>query len=250
MVRDTKTEAPLYLIVQRGQGQPMAWRVRPREIVRLGTMVAGFLAIGVLGTLFFFKELETNRKLRDSVLAFQLQAELQDGTSSRRAVAAKGATEVKADGNSEKNNDKSLRAPNLTVAQHVNAQFRLVDFDSESTKEGWELRLTLAPTAGAVAEGYALVVLETDVPRIGLATPGAEGRKRFVLYPGNQLLEHLDENTIQKSEKMRFKFSRAFQVRAPFKLGRLYRPLAAHIYFFNAQQVLVGQERKTIEVEE
>ena len=43
----------------------MAWRVRPREIARLASFAIGFLGFGMLGTLFFFRELEANRKLRE-----------------------------------------------------------------------------------------------------------------------------------------------------------------------------------------
>ncbi len=246
MVRDTKPEAPLYLIVQRGQGHPMAWRVRPREIARLAGLMAGILGLGTLGTLFFFRELEANRRLNDRVLAYQLQAELQIGSTTPRMVAAKSGSEAKAEPIGERGN----RAPNLVIAPHTSPQFRLVDFDAATTKDGWELLLTLAPTAGAIAEGEALIVLEADVPRIGLSTPGNEGRKRFALYPGNAMLERIDEATIEKANKKKFKFSRALQIRSTFQLGRLYRPVAAHIYFFNAQGLLVSQERKTIESEE
>ena len=227
----------------------MAWRVRPREIARLASIAIGTLGVGMLGTLFFFRELEANRHLRESMLKYQLQAELYDGGVSSRAVAAKGAPETVVASNTDKNSGGQA-VPQLTIAPHANPQFRLVDFDAEPTKDGWELLLTLAPTAGAVAEGEALVVLETDVPRIGLSTPGTEGRKRFALYPGNALMEKIDENMVSKAEKKKFKFSRALQIRAPFRLGRLYRPLAAHFYFFNSAGQLVSQEKKTIEVEE
>ncbi len=246
MLRDTKPEAPLYFIVQRGQGHPMAWRVRPREIARLASFVVGILGVGAMGVLFFFRELEQNRQLRESVLKYQLQAELYDGNASSRAVATKADATAPA----EKPGDRSQVVPTMSIAPHTTPQFRLVDFDAEPTKDGWELLLTLAPTAGAVAEGEALVVLETDVPRIGLSTPGTEGRKRFALYPGNVLVEKIDEIGIGKAEKKKFKFSRALQIRAPFRLGRLYRPLAAHFYFFNSAGQLVSQEKKTIEVEE
>ena len=39
---------------------------RPREIARLASFAIGFLGFGMLGTLFFFRELEANRTLRDS----------------------------------------------------------------------------------------------------------------------------------------------------------------------------------------
>lgn len=223
----------------------MAWRVRPREIARLASLLVGVLGLGVLGILFFFRELEANRRLNDKVLAYQLQAELQLGNASPRMVANKPS-----DGKTEVGADKANRAPMMAIAPNTTPQFRLVDFDSVSTKEGWELQLTLAPTAGAVAEGEALIVLEADVPRIGLSTPGAEGRKRFALYPGNLLIERLDEATIEKADKKKFKFSRALQIRSEFRLGRLYRPVAAHIYFFNSQGLLVSQERKLIGSEE
>lgn len=226
----------------------MAWRVRPREIARLASFAIGTLGFGLLGTLFFFRELEANRQLRESMLKYQLQAELYDGGTSTRAVATKGSAETTVVAA-----DKSAGGqivPQLTISPHANPQFRLVNFDAAPTKDGWELLLTLAPTAGAVAEGEALVVLETDVPRIGLSTPGTEGRKRFALYPGNVIVERVDENMVSKAEKKKFKFSRALQIRAPFRLGRLYRPLAAHFYFFNSAGQLVSQEKKTIEVEE
>ena len=112
------------------------------------------------------------------------------------------------------------------------------------------MRFAMVPVGAGPASGELLVVLETEIPRIGAASPTTQVRKRYYVYPGNDTHDEVSEAMLQTLTRKPFRFSRALHTTAHFKIGKLLRPLAANVYVYDRNKVLVRHERRAIESEE
>jgi hypothetical protein len=248
----------LSLILQSGNGKegtPYAMRV---SLSRLSAYVTGALvayALALLGTLLFFRELEINRKLQEQVLKLETERRIYQTyplPERSLAQAPKIATKPLA----------AAVAPTLTVdkpaAQAMPAAetsgpevfARINELRSECSQSECSIRLGMVTTQPGTAVGQLLLVLETEVPRIGTANPGAPIRKRFFIYPGYAAKDDLDPNTLSSIEQKAFRFSRVLQTTTVFKMGKLLRPLAINAYVFDPDKTLLQHERRTIDSEE
>lgn len=253
----------LFVLVHAGDGVPYAARLNMRRIARV-VILGGFtFGLSVCGTLLFFRELELNRKLQDRLLELETHerlALLAPSAPMPRLVAtspvgepaapvpsaesmprtAKGDTEGKdaaAESESEKVNFSAVAA-------------RIADVSAECQAQDCVVKLSMVPVSPGHAAGQVVVVLETEVPRIGAGNPTTQVRKRFYIYPGNEVRDDMPETDIPQLARKNFRFSRALQTTATFTVGKLLRPLAANIYLYDRKGTLVRHERKVIETEE
>lgn len=220
--------------------------------------VAATFALFFCGTLLFLRELEINRELQEHVLRLEAEKRLDRaypvpdrelatpvGTkipapTSAVAVAAAAESLVAATA------PPALEAPAIPVE---NAG-RVTDVRAECDGENCTVRLSVLNKNTTPAEGSLLVVLETEVPRIGGAALSTPMRKRYLLFPGEQTRDDLDPNTLGALEHRSFKVNKALQTSATFKVGRLLRPIAANVYVFDTKGALLQHERRVIEGEQ
>jgi len=127
---------------------------------------------------------------------------------------------------------------------------RINELNAECTEEDCLIKLGMVTTQPGTAVGQLVLVLETEVPRIGTANPAAPVRKRFFLYPGNTARDELDPNQLTTVDQKSFRFTRALQTSNVFKMGKLLRPLAINAYVFDPDKTLLQHERKVIEAGE
>lgn len=222
------------VILQTGTQNSAPYAVR-LSLARLSNyLLAAAITFGVtfFGTLLFFRELELNRKLQEHVLRLETEKRLyQTYPLPERLLAAAGST-------------ASLAPSAEGIAQEALA--RINDLRAECAEDACSIRLGMVTTQPGTASGQLLLVLETEVPRIGTANPNAPVRKRFFLYPGNSARDELDPNQLGSLEQKSFRFTRALQTSSVFKMGKLLRPLAINAYIFDTEKGLLQHERKVI----
>lgn len=205
--------------------------------------------VTVTGTLLFFRELEINRKLQEHVLRLESEKRLyQTYPLPTRAPAETVPTP----------SVKKTAAPAVevvappkeaeTAATEVFA--RINELRTECSAEECSIKTGMVTTQQGTAVGTLLLVLETEVPRIGSANPNAPVRKRFFIYPGNATKDELDPNTLPQLEHKAFRFSRVLQTTTVLKMGKFFRPLAINAYVFDPDKTLLQHERRTIESED
>ncbi len=230
------------LIVQTGKtgnDSPFAAKISLTLLSKylLGTALA--FAVLFVGTLLFFRELELNRKLQEHVLKLETEKRLYQayplpdrGLAESSPLVLNGGTAAKAEG----------------AAAEVFA--RINDLRADCAEENCLIKLGMVTTQPGTAAGQLLLVLETEVPRIGTGAPSAPVRKRYFLYPGNNARDELDPNQLGTLDSKAFRFTRALQTSTNFKMGKLLRPLAINAYVFDSDKTLLQHERKVIESEE
>ena len=79
------------------------------------------------------------------------------------------------------------------------------------------MHVAMFPTSTGIAQGNLLLVLETEVPRIGGGNPTTQVRKRYFIYPGYQTVDDLDQDALGVLPSKPFHFSRALQTAATFQ---------------------------------
>lgn len=245
----------LFVLVHAGTGEPYAARLSLRKVSRL-LAVAGvsFLITGA-GTLLFFRELELNRKLQDRLLELETREQLSRLPLPMPATpSGKPVTPVSAADRTLA--DSTMKAPTeATDSESGNAGLspastRIADLATECSPEECRVRFSLVPASTGTAQGQLLVVLEAEVPRIGAGNPTTQVRRRYYMYPGNDARDELAQRDLASIAKKQFRFSRALQTTASFKIAKLQRPLAVNLYLFDRDGVLQHHERKVIETKE
>jgi hypothetical protein len=98
-----------------------------------------------------------------------------------------------------------------------------------------------------VTEGQLIVVMETEILRIGTAIHETEQRKRYIVYPGFKSVDRIDQQLLNSMDGSPFKFSRALQSNAVFKFEKMLRPTAITAYLFDQEKKLIAVKRKLIE---
>ncbi len=203
----------------------------------------------VTGTLLFFRELEINRKLQEHVLRLESEKRLYQtyplptrapAETVQTAPIKKGAIPVV----------EAVVPPKEVESTAPEVFARINELRTECSEEECSIKTGMVTTQQGTAVGALLLVLETEVPRIGSASPNAPVRKRFFIYPGNAAKDELDPNTLPVLEHKAFRFSRVLQTNTVIKMGKFYRPLAINAYVFDPDKTLLQHERRTIESED
>ena len=229
-----------------GTSSPYAARI---SITRLSTYLVGtavVVAVMAMGTLLFFRELETNRKLQERLWRLEAEKRLYQSypLPERLLAAAPTAPATAAPV------DKTAAADKAKADAAGEVVARINDLRAECAEDNCSIRLGMVTAQPGTAVGQLLLVLETEVPRIGGSNPTAPVRKRFFLYPGNNARDELDPNALATLDQKPFRFNRTLQTNTVFKMGKLLRPLAVNAYIFDAQKAIIQHERKVIESEE
>jgi hypothetical protein len=118
--------------------------------------------------------------------------------------------------------------------------------NADCAGEKCSVSLSLVPTGPGLVQGSLLVILETEIPRIGTANANAAIRERYFIYPGETFRDELPQTELAKIPAKPFHFSRGLQSNVDFNVGSLLRPLAVNVYIFDTQHNLIQHERKDI----
>lgn len=263
----------ILLVVHAGSGSPLALRVQVRKVVIFSLLISGIFLSSVVGTLLFFREMEINRQLSRQVLEFRitdqlskLAGKIESFAAPAVPVAAPGPNFVMAPKTEIRKPDAikidAVPLPSVApespprvakaesvkpIAARTDPRARLGDLSTDCEGELCTVKLALIPTSAGIAQGYLLVILELEVPRIGAATTSAQMRKRYLIYPGNITRDELTQDDVNALEGKSFKFSRALQTSVDFTVSSLLRPLAVNVYLYDSAKTLVHHERKPIE---
>ena len=264
----------LFISLQGGTGQPMFLRVAVRKLYSAVIFLCLAFAITLILSLLFFRELDRNQALEDRMLELETDKKLTQvvpprnepaPTQSARSEAVRSeitrntqsATSTEPADESAKDNAAANHPPILAAAsiaaedvQLKPVTAKIADLSTECIEENCTVKLSLIPNSSGVAQGELLLILETEVPRIGATSNTTEVRKRYYLYPGLTNRDELDPSRVNDLEKKSFRFSHGLQTTANFPIGKLFRPIALNIYLFDANQAVILHERRVIETEE
>lgn len=238
------TKPYLYLLLHSGSGVPQAVRVNTKKLIGLIAIVAITFAFTVLGTLLFFREMEFNRQLEEKVLTFETRAKVSQAL---RQAGVPVAGDAAANAAKEEADEIRLLATVSSAKSNTKGAARIADLNTRCQTGSCTVNLSMVPATPGVASGAMLVILETEIPRIGRATAGSKVRKRYFFYPGYQSRDHLSRSELDRLDKQPFRFSRALRTTANFKLGKLLRPLAVNVYLFDKKGNAIHHERRTLE---
>jgi hypothetical protein len=249
----------VHLFIQPSEGSPLSLRLDLRKTSWLiGTL--SFVVLSLFwGTLFFFRELETNRKLQAELLEAQLKLKLTQPNEEQTIQPMRQlgySVKIEADSPSQKATDTTSNVPSpppkdswmsLTT---TTVAARLGSLSSECQIDNCSVKLELLPSKNGISQGELLMILETEVPRIGSRTVSAQQRKQYIFYPGYFSKEEFNSSELSAYEKRPFKFSKALNASINFKVNKLLRPLALNVYLFDSNKNLIHHERKVIDLEE
>jgi hypothetical protein len=242
----------LSLVLQSGQtaeGTPYAARI---SLTRLSNYLLGgalVFAVTVFGTLLFFRELELNRKMQEHVLKLESERRLYQAFPLPERMLAQASPVVANAPQAIHKTDDTPKSDAGVGAEAV-ALARINDLRMECTEEECSIKLGMVTSQPGTAVGQLMLVLETEVPRIGGANPSTPVRKRYFVYPGNTARDELDPNQLGTLAQKSFRFTRALQTSNVFKMGKLLRPLAINAYVFDSEKTLLQHERRVTDSEE
>ena len=250
----TKRKSPLfahpylYLSLHTGTSTPYAVKINVKRLIGLLCLLGMSIGAAMLGSLLFFRELEVNRKLTEKVLSFETATALRSALEQREAQPVTPAPEAK-EGEPVSQPRQVAAAPTQTapVVSKTTAQARIAALSTTCNEQGCGARLSMVPSGTGPVSGQLLIVLETEIPRIGTGNPTSSVRKRFFIYPGNLTQDELEANQIPKFTRKRFRFTRALTTTANFPVGKLLRPLAMNVYLFDSEGNRTHHERRVIE---
>jgi len=229
----SKREKNWILLVDYGNGQSSALKVKPGLLlVLLSQIVLGFF-LCLVGTLLFFREADKNRKLKIEVQNYEIQAWI----SKNKLPDAEKALEASRDISKE-----GIKKPTTTLASAL----KVSEMTYDCAEETCYTAVNLANTGQGIYEGSLLMVLEALVPRIGAPIQDSAPRKKFLIYPGEKSLDEFDPSKTADLQKKNFKFTRALSTNHAFKLGKLLKPAALHVFIYDAKDGLVLRESKTL----
>jgi hypothetical protein len=253
----------IHLFFQPSESEPVTFRVNLAQLSQIATVVFVMFLVLFWGTLLFFRQLEINRDLQAEILSTQLKLQLKtsslttEPTWNRQIGYKVQLSEDLGNRNSElkQNNkvlssDSSLQNDSWLELSHSMVSARLGSFSSECQLDNCSVKLELLPAGNGLAEGELLLVLETEVPRIGSRGLTSQQRKQFIVYPGYFSKDELSLSEISGFEKRSFKFSRTLNASVNFKTTKFLRPLALNIFLFDERKTLVRHERRAIELDE
>ncbi|MBI4404004.1 MAG: hypothetical protein HY537_07580 [Deltaproteobacteria bacterium] len=231
----------LFLQIHPESGNPIAMRIDLNRVAFMLAAISTLFAALFLGTLLFFRELEINRKLSARMLELEIKTTLsQDSTVASSITQQGAATAPDRQATLSTNFDTQERTPAAVRA-------KIADL-STSCEEGTCLAsVALMPTSPGQASGSLVLVLETEIPRIGPTMPSTVVRKRFFIYPGNESRDEFVPDDLSGVQGKTFQFSHALRTGASFNIGKLLRPLALNLYLMDRDGVIIHHQRKPIE---
>lgn len=252
------------ILLHAGSGEPLAFRLNLRKAYLFLVVVSGIFLTLILGTLLFFRQLEVNRKLTDALLDSTVREKIlaENAVSARvEPLAMKSVSAVAVSGEAIGQGTRTVASapavpgvkepavsPSAKPAAPSPVRVRVSEVTFDCASGRCNVRLVLVPTASTAIEGSLLVVLETEIPRIGTARATSNSQKRFFIYPGYQSKDELDLKEINHLEGKGFKMSRALNTNVDFQFGELLRPLAVNIFVFDSAKNLVLHERRQIDL--
>jgi hypothetical protein len=237
----------LFVLVHTGDGNPYAARLNLRKVSRMFLATGFTLTLASVGSLLFFRELELNRKLQDRLLELETREKIAaagpaPSVPAPRIVAAKEPPPAEV---------PIVENDSIVPGMHASGGVaRIADINAECVADECQVKFAMVPVQPGTAQGQLLVILETEVPRIGTGNPTTQVRKRYFIYPGNEARDELTQSQLVTLPRKPFRCSRALQTSARFKIAKLLRPLAVNIYLFDRKQTLLTHERKVIETED
>lgn len=249
------TRPHLFVQIHAGTGSPYAVRVNSKRLVGLVLFLGIAYCVFFTGSLLFFRELEVSRKLQEKVLEFETSQKLaqQIQLASRNVAASPAGPEPVAPARPPQSTTVSAtpvvdaKAVTATASSSISA--RIADLVVSCAEDGCSAKVSMVPVSTGIAQGQLLVILETEIPRIGSANPGSNIRKRYFSYPSNTTKDDITQQDLDALPRKAFKFSRALQTTVKFNTGKLLRPLALNVYLFDGAGNRTHHERKTIETE-
>lgn len=237
----------LYVQLRINGEAPSAFRIAVRRLYAL----VSILSLGVLllatGFLFFFRELEINRKLVERVLELETAMILNSSTRPA-ATIPKSVPQAAPQAAIDPRVGTSLgREPTALAPVQAIVPARMNDLIADCNDKVCDIHTYLIPVAPGTAEGSLALVLEEEISRIGGADPNTPPRRQFVYYPGFTTMEEFDVEKTAALERKHFRFARALPTNVQFPIGKLNQPIAINLYIFDNENNLVHHERKTIE---
>jgi hypothetical protein len=237
-------KSQIVLMVQSTVGVPHAFRLDVRAASLIVLMVSSLLLISLCGSLLFFRELEINRKLVDRVLELEISEKLANLNSLSNTLVTRMPTGTAITTGEAIHKDTPETTPATNAAEATKARVGLLNVECAS--ESCSVSLSLVPTEPGLVRGSLLVVLETEIPRIGTAKASAI-RERYFIYPGETSMDEVSQEALLKIPGKIFHFSKGLQSTVEFNIGGLLRPLAVNVYLFDTEHNLIQHERKVIE---
>ncbi len=241
----------LSVLLYSGMGDPYALRINLRQTYMLVASMCGLFLLLLMGTLLFFRELESNRELQEQLVIATLQGKIltesikvQGESAATAAVTSLAVRDVTADSKEEA---PATPPPVVGSKTPVNVHARVAEVGTDCASGKCSVRLVLVPTGSSAVEGGVLVVLETEIPRIGTARATSSSQKRFFVYPGYRSVDELNLKEVNRFEVKKFKMSRALNTNMDFQFGELLRPLAVNVFIFDTEKNLVQHERRVID---
>lgn len=237
-VAPNEVEPLIYFWIKAPQKKPLAMSLETHKLIQLVSILLTVVCLSVVGTLLFFRELEVNRKLGEELLALRLREKI--GRKATLGTVKKDGAGVAV---------PAITAPaqkTISETSDTSVTARLTDLSVECSQGVCTAKVSMVPSKTGVAEGNLLLVLETEMLRIGTGTTG-QARKRYFLYPHAEPRDELEETDLTGLAKKNFHFSRALQTTSTFNVGRAVRPIALNLYVFDTHGAVVHHERKTVE---
>ncbi|MCB0404684.1 MAG: hypothetical protein KDD51_07835 [Bdellovibrionales bacterium] len=226
----------LHVLMHTGVGAPYALEISVRKVYALVSLIALVFASLFLGTLLFFRELESSRQLSQSLMELQIEKKLTQNFS------IQSVSGPKAEAQPEIAPAKIVEPKPIAVAHG-----RISGLNVECSKDACDVVLGMVPSRAGSAEGKLYVVLHNDVKRIGAATHTSGTLSQYIVYPGFETTDVLDITSVSKSGGKTFKFSKALQSNIRFELNPSLTPVAVEAFVFDVNGKLVSQERKALE---
>lgn len=251
------------LFVQPQEGEPFSFKIDLHQVTQVISWTSLVFLLLLWGTLFFFRELENNRKLQAEILETRLKLQLKTLSEPESLMLNRqlGYTvqliedqaveniSVSRSAQSETGTPKKPQDSWMGLGQSPVAA-RIGSLSSECQADNCAVKLELVPSGSGISQGELLIVLETEVPRIGSRVISVQQRKQFILYPGYNTRDEFSNTDISSLEKRPFKFSKTLSASLNFKVTKLLRPLAINVYLFDSRKNLTHHERKTIDLGE
>ncbi len=249
----------IHLFMQPTEGNPISFKLDLRQSSKLVAILCFLFFILFLGTLFFFRELETNRKLHAEVLETKLKLKLTQLSDPQNIIPTRQlgySVSVESDESLKKQPTQEATSPEsaqkeswMTLTPTI-VSARLGSLSSECQVDNCSVKLELLPSGNGISQGELLMILETEVPRIGSRGVSTQQRKQFIFYPGYSTKDEFNSSELTQYERRPFKFSKTLNASVNFKVSKLLRPLALNIYLFDSRRTLIHHERKVIDLEE
>lgn len=204
-----------------GIGSPFVVQVKTGALLQVVWIMLATFFVLFFGSLLFFKELHTNSILKDRLFSLAEQG----------AAAPEKVREQKS---------IDIETPLISTAP------KIVEALADCSAERCEARVMLVPSRAGQAQGELLILLETQVPRIGTGNPNALQKHQFISYPGYVTHSELNLNTVDTLDRKPFRFSKGLQTVANFGIGQWVRPVALHVYLFDTSGSLTTHTVKEL----